>query len=358
MSELKRKKILVAPLNWGLGHASRCIVIVKFLQENNFEPVIASDGDALVFFRKEFPNLSYIELPSYRIKYAKNGTFLKWKLLYSFFSIRSAVYEENRIVNEVLNTDGYVGVISDNRFGVYHKKLPSVYITHQLNVLSGFTTNFSSWFHQRIISKFDECWVPDFYDELSLAGRLSQAKTKLRVPLKKIGALSRLERKELPKKYDILVLLSGPEPQRTLLENILIKELETYEGLVAFVRGKVNATDFISVSNNTSVFNYLLSCELEEIMNQSDLVISRSGYSTIMDLCKLEKKAFFIPTPGQPEQAYLAKLMKEKKYAPSSSQDKFKIDLIEETKNYLGFNNDIAPLSLNKDLLAVFKKKG
>lgn len=356
MSEVKQNKVLVAPLNWGLGHASRCVVIIRFLQENNLKPVIASDGDSLVFLCKEFPELEFLELPSYSIKYAKNGFFLKWKLLFSFFSIKAAAKKEQQIVQKTLNTKEYIGIISDNRFGVCHDEIPSVYITHQLNILSGFSTRFSSWVHQRIISNFIECWIPDLVEPNSLSGKLSLSPKKRNFSIKYIGGLSRLQKKDVPKMFDLLVLLSGPEPQRTLLENKLLDELVDFNGKVAFVRGVLEPKRFLSSSDNIKVFDYLLSKEIEEVLNQSELVIARSGYSTIMDLSKLQKKAFFIPTPGQTEQEYLAKLMKRKNVAPYSRQKDFNISLLEEVKNYKGFSKISDNFILDKKLLEIFKK--
>ncbi|WP_139957207.1 glycosyltransferase [Flavicella sediminum] len=353
MRETVRNKVLVAPLNWGLGHVSRCIPIVKFLIANNLEPVIASDGDALVFFRKEFPTLDYIELPSYGIVYAKKAYALKFKLLFSFFFIRKAVAKERKFIEANINPSEFVGIISDNRFGVCHSKIPSVYITHQLSVLSGLTTKITSFVHQRIIAQFDECWVPDTSGKMNLGGRLSQSSKDVKISVKYIGPLSRLNKLEVPIAYDLLVLLSGPEPQRTLLENKLLSELERFEGKIAFVRGVVSSGNKINAPKNMKVYNFLLSENLEKLMHQSELVICRSGYSSIMDLQKLEKKAFFIPTPGQTEQVYLAKRMQELQIADYCCQKEFTLACLARVNSFLGFSNRTCSI-LEKDLLQLF----
>ena len=218
------KRILIAPLNWGLGHATRCIPIINALLEFNFEPVIASDGKALEFLKKEFPELEFIELPSYNISYSKKGSHLKLKLLKDAPKILKAIKTEHNIVQDLIVKNNIYGIISDNRFGVYSKKVPSVYITHQLNVLSGNTTFISTKLHQKTIKKFDECWVPDFKKNYSLSGVLGHSENPL-IPTKYIGALSRFSKMSLQTKYDLMVLLSGPEPQRGLLEQKLFKEL-------------------------------------------------------------------------------------------------------------------------------------
>ena len=167
------KKVIVAPLNWGLGHASRCIPMIQALLQNNFTPIIASDGKAFEFLQKEFPQLIFLELPSYGISYAKN---LKWRLFLQLPKIFSVVKKEKKVIARFLEKNkDVVGIISDNRFGVRNSKISSVYITHQLNVLSGITTFFTSKIHQSIIKKFDECWIPDTADS-EFSGKLSSLK--------------------------------------------------------------------------------------------------------------------------------------------------------------------------------------
>lgn len=290
----------------------------------------------MLLLQKEFPHLKSYTLPSYNIQYSKSSWKLKFQLILSVPSIISAVKKEKQVVAEIIKTENIVGIISDNRFGVYSAKIPSVYITHQLNVLSGFTTFFTSKIHQRIIRNFNECWVPDVEGDQNFSGKLGHLK-KTNLNIKYIGILSRFQPKKLNLKQDILVLLSGPEPQRTLLENKLLSELKNYNGNVLFIRGVLNETNLISTSNNMKVVNYLLSNELETAINESNVVVARSGYSTIMDLAVLEKKAFFIPTPGQNEQEYLAELCELHKIAPYSKQENFTLKNLEELKKFNGF---------------------
>ncbi len=348
-------KVLIAPLNWGLGHASRCVPIIHFLLENGFEPVLASDGEALLFLRKEFPNLAFLELPPYQIRYSNRGIFLKWKLLMSAFKIKKAAREEELVVANYLRENKLVGIISDNRFGVRHSSIPSVYITHQINVLSGVTTTLTSKIHKKIISKFTACWVPDVEGVNSLSGKLSEYRKDKMNPVF-LGSLSRLVFKKVEKVYDILVLLSGPEPQRTLLEEKLTKELFNYQGKVLLVRGVVEDEGVCIAEGAITKVGCLLTADLEEAINASSLVIARSGYSSVMDLAKLKKKAFFIPTPGQSEQEYLAKYLAEKKIAPFCSQQDFKITLLEKMYSYTGFVKEYHK-NLDKSLLCFFQSK-
>ena len=153
--DIKGKNILIAPLNWGLGHATRCIPIIRALEKNQYTPIIASDGAALQLLQKEFPHLQALELPSYQIEYAKKGSDFKWKLLKNTPKMIEAILEEKKVVKKWVKEFQLVGIISDNRLGVYNKKVQSVFITHQLNVLSGNTSWISSKMHQQIIKKFD-----------------------------------------------------------------------------------------------------------------------------------------------------------------------------------------------------------
>jgi uncharacterized protein (TIGR00661 family) len=333
--ENSARNILVAPLNWGLGHATRCIPIIRELEKNGFTPILASDGVALQILEKEFPHLKALKLPSYEIEYAKNGADFKWKLIKNSPKMIDAIFEEKKTVKKWITEHNLHGIISDNRLGVYSKKIPSVFITHQLNVLSGKTTWISSKLHQHFIKKFNECWIPDIEKQPNLTGKLGHLK-KTDLNLKYLGPLSRLEKKDLPIKYDLMIILSGPEPQRTYLEQKLKKEVTQFNGKVIFIRGVIEPGQKIEETENVSYYNFMTSNELETAFNESAMVLCRSGYTTVMDLAKLGKKAFFIPTPGQFEQEYLAKRLKRNDFVPYAKQDDFKIEDLEDVKLYQG----------------------
>ena len=349
------KNILVAPLNWGLGHATRCIPIIQELEKNGFTPIIASDGIALLLLQKEFPHLESLELPSYKIEYAKEGKDFKWKLIKNIPKIILAIFKEKKIIKELVHKYDLKGIISDNRLGVYSKKVPSVFITHQLNVLSGNTTWISSKLHQHFIKKFTECWVPDFQESPNLTGKLAHLRNSS-LHLKYLGSLSRLEKKELFYKYELMVILSGPEPQRTLLEEKIIDELQNYNREVIFIKGRVENNQKKEVVKNITFYNFMTSKEIENAYNESKMVLCRSGYTTIMDLAKLEKKAFFIPTPGQFEQEYLAKRLKRNGIAPFAKQDDFRIENLLEIAFYKGLKQFKATENW-KQLLILFQSE-
>jgi uncharacterized protein (TIGR00661 family) len=332
-----KKNILVAPLNWGLGHATRCIPIIHALIENGFTPILASDGVALALLKKEFPDLKTLELPSYQIEYAKNGKNFKWKMFKNSPKMIAAILEEKKIIKKWIKEFDIDGIISDNRLGVSSKKIPSVFITHQLRVLTGNTTWISSKLHQNIIKKFNECWIPDFKEKPNLTGKLGHLKNS-KLKLKYIGPLSRFVKKERLLKYDLMIILSGPEPQRGMLQIILQEEVTRFDGKVLFIKGIVEKEQKSIQIANTTYYNFMNSADLENAFNESNIVLCRSGYTTVMDLAKLGKKAFFIPTPGQYEQEYLAKKLKKEGLIPFAEQDDFKIEDLTQISTFKGLH--------------------
>ncbi len=346
------QNILVAPLNWGLGHATRCIPIIKALIQFGYNPIIASDGEALAILKKEFPTLQTLSLPSYEIEYAKNGNNFKWKMLKNSPKMVTAILEEKKIVKKWVKEYQLSGIISDNRLGVHSKKVPSVFITHQLNVLTGNTSWITSKMHQFIIKKFAEVWVPDFEKTPNLTGKLGHVKNHS-FKTKYIGPLSRFNKQDLPHEFDLMVLLSGPEPQRSMLEEMLQEEVLKFEGKVIFIKGKIEAEQKTYQIENTIFYNYMNSEQLQNAVNQSDMVLCRSGYTTVMDLAKLGKKAFFIPTPGQFEQEYLAKKLKKDGLVPYAKQDNFHIENLLEIDLYKGLQ--ISEVNIDfKKLFGIF----
>lgn len=349
------KNILVAPLNWGLGHATRCIPIIRALEQNGFRPVLASDGAALELLKKEFPHLTALELPSYQIEYPKKASGFLWKMIKSTPKALLAMQAEKNKARKWVEEYQLAGIISDNRLGLHCKKVPSVFITHQLRVLSGSMTWLTTFLHGIYIGKFDECWVPDARDFPNLSGKLGHLRESS-LPIKYIGALSRFEKQNLPIVYDFMVLLSGPEPQRTLLEEKLIRKLTGCKEKVVFVKGKIEEKQTVQTTGNITFYNFMQTAQLEKTFNESETVICRSGYTTVMDLARLEKKALLIPTPGQFEQEYLAEKFQHEGILPTVRQHKFRKDAIYSVGLYPGLPK-INPETDWKNLFHLFEGK-
>ena len=352
---MQNKRILVATLNWGLGHATRCIPIIKALLKNNYEPILASDGDALLLLQKEFPHIICLELPSYNIRYTKAPRNLKWKLLFDSPRILKVIKAEKKRTEKIIQDYQISGIISDNRWGVRSKEVRSVFITHQLNVLSGNTTYFSSKIQQKYIKKFDECWVPDLPGSKNFSGKLGHLKSE-KSTIKYIGPLSRIEKRSLPKIYDYLIILSGPEPQRSFLEKHLLDIFKDTQNKILFVRGVFSSEEIIFNNSNIDIRNHLYGSVLDHAMNSSKCIIARSGYTTIMDLYKIEAKAFFIPTPGQFEQEYLAERCEKLGITPFCKQEEFSLEKLKNLDQFSGFSNLRFKYSFG-DLFTLFERK-
>lgn len=334
---MQKRRILVAPLNWGLGHATRCIPLISKLEEHGFEPIIASNGAALELLKMEFPHLKNHLLPAYDITYTTKGKLLKWKLVKDAPFLFISILREKMATRKIAKTENLSGIISDSRLGVRLKGIPNVIITHQVNVLSGKTTWLTSKIHQAFIRKFHQCWVPDAPGRDNLSGFLGHP-SNCWGQVHFLGILSRFEKKEVRQEYDIMILLSGPEPQRSILEKKLLKQFQDTQKKILFVRGIFSKTVLVNTNLNITMVNILLGDKLEKALRSSKLIIARSGYSTIMDLARLQKKAFFIPTPGQYEQEYLALRLQKLGIAPFRKQNDFTSQDLESISNYRGLS--------------------
>jgi uncharacterized protein (TIGR00661 family) len=322
------KRVLVAPLDWGLGHATRCIPIIYELLRQDCTVIIAASGPTEILLKNEFPQLIFLQLKGYNVQYSQKKSWLPVTIFLQLPSIIATICYEHRWLKKIVKEKDIDLVISDNRFGLYHATIPSIYITHQLLIKTGhrFSENVARQIHFHFIKKFTQCWVPDIEGNNNLAGELSHPK-KHPGNIKYIGPLSRFEKKTIEKKYDLLILISGPEPQRRIFEKLLFNQLQQFTGPVLLVRG-LPGEGSIDQQKNILIKAHLPANELSEAIQQSKLVIARSGYTTIMDLVKLQQQAFLVPTPGQTEQEYLAQHLAEQKIFYTMEQDKFMLDKV------------------------------
>ena len=281
-----KKRILVSPLYWGIGHATRCIPVINALISHNYEVVIAADGRPLHLLITEFSDLEIVRFPGYNIKYSKYLP-MSVSMLLQLPKLLWNIKKEHETLNQIIDDYKIDGVISDNRFGLFTSKVPSIFITHQLQIQSPYFSDEIRKFNYKYINKFDVCWIMDDEQE-NLAGDLSKPSV-LPKNTTYIGVQSRFEKWESEKKYDFLAIVSGPEPQRTILEKGLIKALKgrKEKSLISLGKPELNTSEQIG---NLTIKSHLNAKDLNEIILQSDLIICRSGYSTIMDLAKLEKK--------------------------------------------------------------------
>jgi uncharacterized protein (TIGR00661 family) len=340
----RKPRILISPLNWGLGHATRCIPIIDTLIELGAEVFLASDGRALALLEKEYPDLVAFPLPGYNVRY--EGTGMIWNVAKQLPKISRAILAERKAINKIVKKEKIEIIISDNRYGCRNKQTKNIFITHQINIaipnrrLEIITNKINYHF----INLFDECWIPDFEGTQSLAGKLSETKADHLY----IGPLSRFEFKESKKEYDLIAVLSGPEPQRSILEEKIIGQLKNLDIKTLIVQGKTEKKEEVDITKNIRMVSFLTSRDLNAAILKSDIVLARSGYSTIMDLAALRKKAILIPTPGQTEQEYLAERLSAKQLFYHQKQEDFDLkSALKESEKFLGFE----ALNLKQNLL-------
>lgn len=313
----KIPRILISPLDWGLGHATRCVPVIRELQKRRASIILGAGGRASNFLSGYFPEIQVINIPGPRVQYPTSGS-MACKMAVQAPAILSGIRREHLLLKKIIPDFKIDAVISDNRFGLWSKEAYSVYITHQLRIKSPkgwhFTDFALSEIHRQFIRNFDECWIPDYPGENNLSGELGHPSL---IPsnYNYIGPLSRFNLKMGNAEPaienagpDILCLVSGPEPQRSIFERIMLEELsKNPERQAVILRGLPGEGDDIPALPHVSIHSHMPDDEMTSLIKSAKLVICRPGYSTLMDLASLGKGAILVPTPGQTEQEYLAK---------------------------------------------------
>jgi len=333
------QKIFICPLDWGLGHATRVVPIIDYYLVRGDQVIVGGNGTSFKFLKDRFPQLTFERVPGYEVSYSKYLGFAL-KMLLSLPIIYRGIKKEEKRVIELNKQHHFDLIISDNRFGVRVKGVRSLFMTHQLNISFPTFEKIIFKVQKKLIEKFDGCLVPDFAKKEKLAGSLSILKSdqELEIPVHYLGALSRFYNTEVTEqkiKYKYVAVISGPEPHKKGLTDFLIEEFKKSKDSLAIV-----TYDYYVKGDLPSNINLFLDCsdkQFLEVVSQSETMIARSGYTTLMDLIYLKKKAFFIPTPGQSEQIYLAQYSAQKGWANYCLQQEFSIDKISHDE--LNFNN-------------------
>ncbi len=340
----KTKTILVAPLNWGIGHATRCIPIIHALLEQNHKVVIASDGSALEVLAQKFPLLIREELPSYNISYPESGKLINHvaKLIPG---ILQAIKQERKVLEALQIKYNFDVVISDNRYGLHIPEAKTIFISHQIKINVPFGADFLALLQLRFIGRFSEVWIPDTPGKNNLSGNLSH-NCRLPKNTKFIGPLSQFslhEVGEIPKHFThdkpfSLIVISGPEPQRTIFERMILEQIQKFDEKVVVVGGSPRDTGEV---NLPLYYPFLTAPNLRWLLQNARSIIVRAGYSTVMDLSILQRPAILVPTPGQIEQEYLASHLSRNGMFAEMSQDDFNLSKAIERYAKLRVNSQI-----------------
>ena len=346
--------VLVSPLNWGLGHAMRDIPVIRALLDHGHEVTIAACGNALAVLSREFPACRTIEYPDYPVSFSAGHLFLP-RFCASVPALLRGMAREHATLETILSREKYDLVISDNRLGVYSRKVPSLFITHQLRyhmpVLYWPAGVLAIPVNRFVHEKFAQIIVPDNPPgPTSLAGRLSLPQTDAaRERVFYAGILSSARQIACTEDLVCLVVISGPEPQRTILEGIVRTNLAKAGGSGTVLLGRPQSSGADTRIGDWEFRSYVSTEEKAELMNRAQTIVCRSGYTTLMELAELGKKrALLVPTPGQTEQEYLADYCEQNSWFPSS--DQADLDLSFEPgqyRQYRGFPRDMPKTAEN-----------
>jgi UDP:flavonoid glycosyltransferase YjiC (YdhE family) len=343
-------RILVCPLDWGIGHATRCVPVIRQLLHQNHKVIVAADGRPHDFLKEYFPDLEFVRFPGFKVTYP-SGNKMIMKMMLQSPDILYSIYKEHRQLKKIIRDYKVDIVISDNRFGLWSKKAYSVYITHQIMIKAPLKTQWAEILlyraHQWFINHYQECWVPDLPGDTNLAGDLSH-KWPLPANGSYIGILSRFEKNRglqvhnnVKKAPDLLIMLSGPEPQRSVLEDIILKQLVRQEiQETVMLQGLPGKSTKTSPLPGLSLFSHLPDDEIKWLIRHSKVIICRPGYSTLMDLAMLGRNAVLLPTPGQTEQEYLAGHLSAGGLFYTMNQSEFDLDLALKAGQHLPENFD------------------
>lgn len=323
-------RVLFAVLNWGMGHASRSVPIIRNLQAQGHEVVLASDGVALDLLQAEFPDVPSIELPGYNVHYPTKNIYVN--VLLSTWAILRAIRAERRWLRQYLRDNPFIDrIFSDNRYGIRNSKIPSILITHQLKLFGKWplANRLGEWYIHKQIDHFTAVWVPDWDGIHSLTGGMADRRD-IKIPVRYIGPLSRfpashhiLNRPDAD--VDILAVLSGPEPQRQYFETAVLQQLSGIPGHHVLIRGTKSPYSSQHSPSHIKIYDILPAEELFKYIIRSKMQVSRSGYSTVMDLVYSGIPALMVPTPGQFEQEFLTQWLAGK--GPWIFQTQDRLDL-------------------------------
>ena len=317
-----------------MGHTTRCIPLIGYLLSLGHLVTVAGNASQRAFIEETFGGIDFIHLDGYQISYSRWNRWAQSGLLAQMPKILNAIKREHAWLETLAHERQIDGIISDNRYGLYHAAIPSVILTHQLCVQTGMgqvADTFLQRLHYRFLNRFTATWIPDAAGADNLGGKLSHTGV-MPAQFEYLGLLSRFAltgHNEHPATPDasgpLVILLSGPEPQRTELSAVLWRQACAFNRRIIFVEGSEQARLPGNIPPHIEYHKRLGQQDLYLVLSGAGMVVCRSGYSTLMDLVALHKQAILIPTPGQTEQQYLAKRLKQAGQYYASRQDTFEL---------------------------------
>ncbi len=367
---MKQKAVCISPIDWGLGHATRCITLIRALESLDYKIFIASEGKHETILKEAIPSATFLSLRGYRIRYSKKRALLIPVILLQLPKIIYAIANEYFWLKKIAKQYDFDLIISDNRFGFFHKNITSVFITHQLELQTPFawSTRLNQIITYQFLNNYAACWVADMQPPNNLSGVLANPGKLPGTPLWYMNCLSRLLHEIKNEKSQHVVnesngdkikflgIVSGPEPQRTLLENILWRQGNEQDASFVIAAGLPNDKLYNKITSKGYLYHHLNGAALTEQILKAEYIICRGGYTTLMELIPFQKRLIFIPTPGQTEQEYLGVYWQEKKWAISFKQSEFNLQTALQLASEFDYQ---APpfIAFNKDALVTELKR-
>lgn len=309
-----RQRFLIAPLDWGLGHATRCIPIARALLRRGQDVLVAASGAPAALLRKELPDVRIVPIVNYNMRYGASVAGLYARFPFMLARVVVCAGRERRQTKRIVAENRIDTIISDNRFGCRSSDAYNVYLTHQMRIRlpAGFgrLERVLAATHRRVVEKYDILWIPDVPGENNLTGALT-APDVLPERHRFVGPLSRfsitpdVRLREAP--LDLLVMLSGPEPQRSLFEHRIRQELAAFKGRAVVLLGKPGVSRDRQIDGRVTYLTHVSGERTQALLLSAKAIVCRAGYTSIMELVALRRSAVLVPTPGQTEQEYLAR---------------------------------------------------
>ena len=349
-------RVFYAVLNMGLGHATRSLPLIKSFAEDGWEVFVGSSGRARAFLVGELPQLSHLETPDYAIRYSPSSRWMLTRLAQQIPKVRRQIRRETEFCRAVVDDYGVDLIVSDHCYGMFHSQCPSIFVTHQiffamppgLRLLRKSIAKFNQRYHKH----YNVIAIPDVKngDQGLLSGELSEL-PKDHERYRFCGPLSSLQWQRCPADIDLLVSISGPEPQRSILEKLVLEQIREIPGKKVVVLGKSDSSAAPIDEESLTIYPHVPREKMQVLLNRAVCVVSRPGYSTLMELAELGKKALFIPTPGQTEQEYLGWQLQEKGLFLSVHQEALQLKRdVDQALRYPGFGRG----NYTKDSVAAF----
>jgi len=308
------RRILFAVHDWGLGHATRSLVLIRALvQRGDAVTILMAESPGLALLRAELGDACefypYEDIPK---PFSRYPAVFYFRMSCSVPQIWLRFTLEQRLTERLVRERRLDAVVSDSRLGVWSREAPSYCVFHSLRqIIPGRPRQL-----ERIVERaqryalrgYRAILVPDVEGDDALAGDLAHdLDVDWRGKLVYIGPLSELQPNGAAEDIDYFFSISGVEPHHTMLAERVLAALPALRGRSVVALGRPGSAADVRTVGNATIHGYLDRRAQGEMLARARVIVGRSGYTTLMEAAGFGKRALFVPTPGQSAQEYLAK---------------------------------------------------